>query len=211
MLPTASGTSTPTRTLPGPKTIITAACRLLCAALTSQLFVNRAHVAVGSARKILCLAFYEQTIGILPTLQPAIMGLYVPYGNNKPWVKFEKFVLAGIVFNNAEYLRKVSSGAQDKVDHLKECAHQIVVEIEETMLKEGEEQLAVAEHASELCSTNKTAEYVMGLQGYPATDRVQEDAPYLDDVTDGHPVSALGPRLSFHVVSKSFHILLSLH
>jgi hypothetical protein len=102
------------------------------------------------------LTFYEQTIGIVPTPQPAIMGLYVPYGNDKPWAKFKKFVLASIVYDNAEYLRKVSSGARNKINHLKECAHQIVTEIKESVLKEGEEQLAVAECASELCSTNKT-------------------------------------------------------
>ncbi len=57
------------------------------------------------------LAIYVQTIGIVPALQPAIMGTYVPYGNDKPWVMLEKFVLAGNVYDNAEYLRKVSSGS----------------------------------------------------------------------------------------------------
>ncbi len=51
MLPAASVTSTRTRTFPGPKTIITAAFKPLCEALTSQLLVNHAHVAAGRARK----------------------------------------------------------------------------------------------------------------------------------------------------------------
>ncbi len=75
------------------------------------MLVNHAHIAVGRARKMPWLAFYKQTIGIVPTLQPAITGLFVLYGNYKPWVKFKKFILAGIVYNNAEYLRNVSSGA----------------------------------------------------------------------------------------------------
>jgi hypothetical protein len=97
MLPTESATFTCTCTLSGLKTITTAAFRLLCEALISQLLVNHAHIAVGRARKMSWLAFYEQTLGIMPTPQPAIMGSYVPYGNEKPWVKFEKFVLAGVV------------------------------------------------------------------------------------------------------------------
>ncbi len=63
----------------------------------------------------------------------------------------------------------------------------------------------MAERDSELCSTNKTAEYVMGLWGNPAANQVQEGAPYLGDVTDGHPILALGPHPSFqsaiHIVS----------
>ncbi len=130
--------------------------------------MNRDHIAVGRARKTLWLAFYEQTIGIVPTPQPAIMGLYLPYGNDKPWVKFEKFVLAGIVYDNAEYLRKVSSGVRDKIDHLEECAHQIVMEIKESVLKEGKERLAVAERASKLHSTNKTG-VCDGFAGRPCS------------------------------------------
>ncbi len=67
--------------------------------------------------------------------------------------------------------------------------------------------------ASKLCSTNKTAEYVMGLRGIHAADWVQEGAPYLADVTDGHPVSALGPRPSFqsgiHIISYFIEFTLS--
>jgi hypothetical protein len=211
MLPTPSATSTCTCTLPGSKTIITAACRPLCEALTSQSRVNRTHVAVGRARKTPWFAFYTQTIGIVPTPQPTIMGSYLPYGNDKPWVKYEKFVLAGVVYNNAEYLRKVSSGVHDKIDHLKECTHQIVVEIKESVLKEGEEQLMVAERAYKLCSTNKTVEYVMGLRDNPAADWVQEGAPIW-----GMSLMVLSswlwdPVPLSEVLLIMFHFLLSLH
>ena len=81
-LPGASSmTSSCTRTLPGPKSIISPAFRPLCEALTSQLLVSRAHVAVGRARKKPWIAFYEQTLGIVPTLQPAVMASFLPYSN----------------------------------------------------------------------------------------------------------------------------------
>jgi hypothetical protein len=143
------------------------------------------------------------------------MGLYVPYGNEKPWVKFKfkKFVLASVIYDNAEYLCKVSSGARDKSNNLEECAHQIFTEIKKSMLKEGEEQLAVAECTSKLCSTNKTAEYVMGLWDNPVAHWVQESAPYFYDLTDGCPIMALGPHPSFqsrfHVVSFFIELILN--
>ncbi len=130
-----------------------------------------------------------------------------------PGSSSRKVVLAGIAYNNAEYLRKVSSGAHNRINHLKECTHQIVTEIKESMLKEGEEQLAVAERASKLCSSNKTEKHVMGLRGNPPADQVQEGAPYYCDVTDGCPVTALGPRHSFqsgiHIISFLIEFILN--
>ena len=123
------------------------------------------------------IAFHEQTLGIVTTLQPAIMALFLPYSNEKGWIKFEKFVLSGMNFDNAEYLRKVSSGARNKIDHLEECAHQIVEVIEESVLHLGEEQLAAAERASELHYNNEAAEFVMGLWANPAAaNNVQQEA-----------------------------------
>ncbi len=85
------------------------------------------------------------------------MGLYVPYGNDKPWTKFERFALAGITYNNAKYSHKVSSGVGADVNHLKECTHQITQEIEDSVKTAGE-QLMAAECASKLCTTNKASE-----------------------------------------------------
>jgi hypothetical protein len=53
----------------------------------------------------------------------------------------------------------------------------------------------------------------MGLQGDPAANQVQEGAPYFCDVSDGHPITALGPRPSFqsgiHIVSLFIEFILN--
>jgi hypothetical protein len=61
--------------------------------------------------------------GFVPSLHPALMGLYVGYGNYKPWTKFERFVVAGITCDDAKYSCKVNSGAGADFNHLKECAY----------------------------------------------------------------------------------------
>ena len=150
-----------TLTLPGPKTITGPAYRPIREALASQLLVNRAHVVVGRNRKNGWLDFYNKTLGITPSHQPAVMAAYKPYANEKPQTKFEKFVLAGIAYDDNEHSRKVLIGAP--VDHLEDCTHQVAWEIQESVRVSVEESLAAAERAAELHVNNETSEFVMGL------------------------------------------------
>ena len=80
----------------------------------------------------------------------------------KPQTKFEKFVLAGIAYDNDEHSRKVLIGAPG--DHLEDCAHQVAQEIQKSVRVSVKESLAVAECAAELHANNETSEFVMGLQ-----------------------------------------------
>ncbi len=153
-------------------------------------------MVVGRARKKGWVTFYKQTLGFVPGPHPALMGLYVPYCNDKPWTKFERIVHSGITYHDAEYSHKVSSGAGADVSHLKECAHCISQEIDDSVKAAGEEQLAAAEHASELCATHDASQYVMGLHGNPANQ--VHSAPFLCDLADdGRPILTLEPCPSF--------------
>ena len=145
-----------TLTLPGPKTITGPAYRPIREALASQLLVNRAHIVVGRNKKNGWLDFYNKTLGIMPSHQPAVMAAYKPYANEKPQTKFEKFALAGIAYGDNEHSRKVLIG--DPVDHLEDCTHQVAREIQESVRFLVEESLAAAEHAAELHVNNKTSE-----------------------------------------------------
>ncbi len=85
--------------------------------------MNGAHVVVGRAREKGCVAFYERTLGIVPGLHLALMGLYVGYGNYKQWTKFERFVDADVTHDDAKYSCKGNSGVGTDINHLKECAY----------------------------------------------------------------------------------------
>ena len=187
-----------TLTLPGPKTITGPAYRPIHEALASQLLVNRAHVVVGRNRKSGWLDFYNKTLGITPSHQPAVMATYKPYANEKPQAKFEKFVLAGIAYDNNEHSRKVLIGAP--VDHLEEISHQVAREIQESVRVSVEESLAAAERAAELHVNNETSEFVMGLRLSAPVEPGQEEGLDISaiDLTDNtNPAFALGPRPSF--------------
>jgi hypothetical protein len=126
------------------------------------------------------------------------MAAYKPYANEKPQTKFEKFVLAGIAYDDAEHSHKVLIGAP--VDHLEDCAHQVAREIQESVRVSVEESLAAAERAAELHFNNETSEFVMGLRLSAPVEPGQEEG--LDicaiDLTDKtNPAFALGPRPSF--------------
>ena len=73
-----------TLTLPGPKTITGPAYRPIREALASQLLVNRAHIVVGRNKKNGWLDFYNKTLGITLSHQPAMMAAYKPYANETP-------------------------------------------------------------------------------------------------------------------------------
>jgi hypothetical protein len=194
-------------TLPGPKTITGPAYRPIREALASQLLVNRAHVVVGRNRKNGWLDFYNKTPGITPSHQPAVMAAYKPYANEKPQNKFEKFVLAGIAYDDDEHSRKVLIGAP--VDHLEDCAHQVAREIQESVRVSVEESLVAAERAANLHVNNETSEFVMGLRLSAPVDPGQEEG--LDicaiDLTDKtNPAFALGPRPSFRSGNCRRHV-----
>ncbi len=112
---TVTGETTPaaaqrTLALPGPKTIIAPSFMSIREALCLQLLVNQAHLAGSKEKKKKWGAFYEQTLGIGANAphQGAVMSAFVPYANAKPWLKFEKFVLAGVTFDDAEYHNKMT-------------------------------------------------------------------------------------------------------
>ena len=187
-----------TLTLPGPKIITGPAYRPIHEALASQLLVNRAHVVVGQNRKNGWLNFYNKTLGITPSHQPAVMAAYKPYANDKPQAKFEKFVLAGIAYDNKEHSHKVLIGAP--VDQLEECAHQVAQEIQESARVSVEESLAAAERAAKLLVNNETSEFVMGLRPSAPVEPGQEEGLDISaiNLTDNtNPAFALGPRPSF--------------
>ena len=187
-----------TLTLPGPKTITGPGYRPIREALASQLLVNRAHVVVGRDRKNGWLDFYNKTLGITPSHQPAVMFAYKPYANEKPQTKFEKFVLAGIAYDNNEHSRKVLIGAP--VDCLEDISHQVAREIKESVRVSVEESLAAAERATELQVNNETSEFVMGLLLSAPVEPGQEEGLDISAVnlTDNtNPAFALGPRPSF--------------
>ena len=188
-----------TLTLPGPNTITGPGYRPIREALASQLLVNRAHVVVGrNRRKNGWLDFYNMTLGITPSHQPAVMAAYKPYANEKPHAKFEKFVLAGVAYDNDEHSRKVLIGAP--VDRLEEISHQVAREIEESVRVSVEESVAAAERAAELHVNNETAEFVLGLRLSAPVEPGQEEGLDISaiDLTDNtNPAFALGPRPSF--------------
>jgi len=187
-----------TLTLPGPKTITGPAYRPIREALASQLLVNRAHIVVGRNRKNGWLDFYNKTLGITPSHQTAVTAAYKPCANEKPQTKFEKFVLAGIAYDNDEHSRKVLIGAP--VDHLEVCAHQVAREIQESVGVSVEESLAAAECAAKLHVNNETSEFVMGLLLSAPVEPWQEeglDICAIDFMDKTNPAFALGPRPSF--------------
>ena len=197
---TVTGGTTPaahrTLVLPGPKTIISASFRSVREVLFSQLLVNQAHMAVGKEKKIKWGDFYEQTLGIgaFSPRQGALMGVFAPYSNAKPWIKFEKFVLAGVAFDDSEYCCKMSSGTTRSIDQNEKFAHTITSQMEEFYWVTGEEKLAAATRAAELRSSNETSEYILGLRNSNPGGR-----PYMlmcDLTDDSNPVLVLGPRPS---------------
>ena len=92
------------------------------------------------------------------------MGVFAPYSNAKPWIKFEKFVLAGVAFDDSEYCCKMSSGTTRSIDQNEKFAHTITSQMEEFYWVTGEEKLAAATRAAELRSSNETSEYILGLR-----------------------------------------------
>ena len=119
------------------------------------------------------------------------MDPYAPYANAKPWVKFKKFVLAGVAFDDTESCCKMSSGATRSVSHREKCAHTITSQMEEFFWVTGEEKLAAATRAAEL-RANETSEYILGLRNSDPGGK-----PYLCDLSDdSNPVLGLGPRPS---------------
>ena len=138
--------------------------------------------------------FLQQTLGITPSHQPAVMAAYKPYANEKP----QTIVLAGIAYDNNEHSHKVLIGAP--VDHLKDCAHQVAREIQESVRVSVEESLAAAERATELHVNNETLEFVMGLWLSAPVEPGQEeglDICAIDFMDKTNPAFALGPRPSF--------------
>ena len=121
------------------------------------------------------------------------MGAFAPYSNDRPWIKFEKFVLAGVAHDDSEYCKKMSSGATRCIDENEKFAHTIASQMEEFYRATGEEKLAAATRAAELRSSNETSEYILGLRNSDPGGR-----PYLPmcDLTEDDPVSVLGPRPS---------------
>ena len=109
---------------------------------------------MGRNRKNGWLDFYNKTLGITPSHQPAVMAAYKPYANEKPQTKFEKFVLAGIAYDDDKHSRKVLIGAH--VNPLEDCAYQLAREIQESVRVSVEESLAAAECAAKLHINNKT-------------------------------------------------------
>lgn len=194
----ASTSTMVTNTLPGLKTITGPAYRPIREALASQLLVNCAHVVVERNRKNGWLDFYNKTLGITPSHQPAVMAAYKPYANEKPQTKFEKFLLAGIAYDNDEHSRKVLIG--DPVDRLEDISHQVALEIQESARVPVEESLAAAERAAELHVHNETFKFVMGLRLSAPVEPGQDEGLDISaiNLTDNtNPTFALGPRPSF--------------
>jgi hypothetical protein len=110
------------------------------------------------------------------------MAVFIPYDNQRGYDKFERFVMAGVCFDSAEYSRRLQLG--EDVSDLQKIAHSLLKASSAAVKSRNDQVTAKAFSDARKHQENEDFEQIVGLRNGRSVSANVDDLLLLPDVDD---------------------------
>jgi hypothetical protein len=110
------------------------------------------------------------------------MAVFIPYDNQRGYDKFERFVMAGVCFDSAEYSRRLQLG--EDVSDLQKIAHSLLKASSAAVKSRNDQVTAKAFSDARKRQENEDFEQIVGLRNGRSVSANVDDLLLLPDVDD---------------------------